>query len=115
MWDREAPLRLLKTMPKQLDIKNLQHIQKVIDVDKYNNSYKLQRDLCGEYAPFCQNCDKWVKYPCAVAYVKMQQAEGVDVEIAATAYLPADTEVEDFPVETTPKKGIRIAIAKRKR
>lgn len=138
MWNSEAPLKLLESMPTELDIYNLRNIQQTIDVDKYKNSYIRKRDLCGEYAPFCQNCDKWVKYPCAVAYVKMKQAEGMQVEIAASAYLPADAEVAEpeeeveeiveaeeiqtpeEPVEieeeaqNTDKKYIRIAIAKRK-
>ena len=99
MWNSEAPLKLLESMPAELDIHNLKNIQQTIDVDKYINSYQRKRDLCGEYAPFCKNCDKWVKYPCAVAYVKMKQAEGMQVEIAASAYLPADAEVEDEPEE----------------
>ena len=119
MWNSEAPLKLLQTMPSELDIQNLRNIQQTIDVDKDENSHRLRRDLCGEYAPFCQMCDKWVKYPCAVAYVKMKQAEGMHVEIAASAYLPADAVVEEEAVEEAPadksgKKYIRIAIAKRK-
>ncbi|MCI9560944.1 MAG: hypothetical protein HFK03_00490 [Clostridia bacterium] len=116
MWNSEAPLKLLQSMPAQLNIQNLKNIQQTIDVDKFENSKRLNRDLCGEYAPFCSMCDKWVKYPCAVAYVKMKQAEGMQVEIAASAYLPADAEVEeeDAVEEKTDKKYIRIAIAKRK-
>ena len=116
MWNSEAPLKLLQSMPAQLNIQNLKNIQQTIDVDKFENSKRLNRDLCGEYAPFCGMCDKWVKYPCAVAYVKMKQAEGMQVEIAASAYLPADAEdeEEDAVEEKTDKKYIRIAIAKRK-
>lgn len=118
MWNSEAPLKLLKSMPAELNIQNLKNIQQTIDVDKFENSQKMCRDLCGDYAPFCAMCDKWVKYPCAVAYVKMKQAEGMQVEIAAAAYLPADAVVEDepeeIPAEKIDKKYIRIAIAKRK-
>ncbi len=127
MWNSEAPLKLLMSLPAQLDIESLKAIQQVIDDDKYINSEILNNDLCGSYAPFCQNCDKGIlKYPCAVAYVKMKQAEGVQVEIAATEEELAveETPVEE-PVETyaeqpaaepqTDKKYIRIATAKIRR
>lgn len=128
MWNSESPLKLLMSLPAQLDIESLKAIQQVIDDDKYINSEILNNDLCGSYAPFCQNCDKGIiKYPCAVAYVKMKQAEGVHVEIAA-----ADEELaveEQTPVEEheekhaekpaaepqTDKKYIRIATAKIRR
>ncbi|MDE6356029.1 MAG: hypothetical protein K2N68_00695 [Clostridia bacterium] len=111
MWNSEAPLKLLSEMPAQLNIENLKEIQQIIDVDKYENSHRLGRDLCGEYAPFCALCEKHVKYPCAVAYVKMKQAEGMELEIAATE---EELSVEEENVAETPKKYIRIAIARRK-
>ena len=134
MWNSEAPLKLLQSMPAQLTIENLKAIQKIIDVDKYLNSEQRKSDLCGLYAPFCKNCDKGVmKYPCAVAYVLMKQAEGHEVEIAATEEelavgAPDEEEsvVEEVQEETSvqlveepseqpePKKFIRIAIARRK-
>ncbi len=111
MWDSEAPLKLLKTMPAQLNKENLRVIQEIIDVDKYKNSMRLKRDLCGEYAPFCENCNKNAIYPCAVAYVKMKQAEGMEIEIAVS-----DCE-DDSPIAVTEtnRNRIRIAIARRKR
>ena len=112
MWNSEAPLKLLSEMPAQLNIENLRDIQQIIDVDKYQNSKKFGRDLCGEYAPFCEGCVKSVKYPCAVAYVKMKQAEGMEVEIAATDAELAVEEAEAAPAAS--KKYIRIAIARRK-
>lgn len=120
MWNSEAPLKLLMSLPAQLDIESLKNIQQVIDDDKYLNSESRKRDLCGEYAPFCKNCDKGIlKYPCAVAYVKMKQAEGVQVEIAATEEELAVEEepvVEEQPAEYgTNKKYIRIATAKYRR
>lgn len=108
MWNSEAPLELLSGMPRQLNRANLERLQEVIDVDKYRNSFELGRDLCGEYAPFCALCDREESYPCAVAYIKMKQSEGMEVEIAAA---------EPEPATETPakKKCIRIAVAKRKR
>lgn len=141
MWDENAPLELLKEMPKVLTIDNLSKIQEVIDKDKYLNSLQLGGDLCGKYSPFCDWCDKTVKYPCAVAYVKMMQQEGMDVEIGEMPYVepvaavaaeekaeepyeePAVTEeIEQEPVaeqeEPAPAKSsgnrIRIAIARKK-
>lgn len=107
MWNENAPLELLKTMPNILTEENLANIQSVIDVDKYENSYKLGKDLCGTYAPFCNNCDKVGNYPCAVAYVKMKQAEGMEIAIAETK-----TEVKSK--KTTAKKT-RVAVAKKKK
>ena len=113
MWDNEAHLKLLKSMPAQLSKDNLRDIQQTIDVDKFTNSQLLKRDLCGEYAPFCDNCNKSLQYPCAVSYVKMKQAEGMQVEIAA-----AENEIVEEPVTSendSTTKRIRIAVAKRKR
>ncbi len=128
MWNSEAPLKLLMSLPAELDIESLKAIQQVIDDDKYINSEILNNDLCGSYAPFCKNCDKGIiKYPCAVAYVKMKQAEGVQVEIAAAEEELAVEEEKpvEEPVEVyaekpaaqpeTDKKYIRIATAKIRR
>lgn len=128
MWNSEAPLKLLMSMPSYLTLENLKNIQKIIDDDKFLNSKTYRRDLCGLYAPFCENCDKSVKYPCAVAYIKMKQAEGLEVDMeiaAATEEEPAVEEevvVEPEPevvVEPVKEEGdkhyIRIAIARRKR
>ena len=79
MWNENAPLELLKDLPAVLNEANLARLQQVIDYDKFINSAECGCDLCGSYAPFCEGCDKCVQYPCAVAYVKMKQAEGMDV------------------------------------
>lgn len=110
MWDENAPLELLKEMPKVLTVDNLSKIQEVIDKDKYVNSYIRQMDLCGQYAPFCETCDKTIKYPCAVAYVKMMQAQGMEVEIEEIPYV--EEKKEELPPKTS--KKIRIAIARKK-
>ena len=83
MWDSNAPLQLLKSMPKKLSKENLEKIQMVIDADKYKNSLISGFDLCGMYAPFCRGCKKTSIYPCAVAYINMKKSEGMDVEIDA--------------------------------
>ena len=58
MWNSQAPLKLLLSMPSTLDRDNLILLQKTIDVDKIVNSQMYGRDLCGEYAPFCEFCNK---------------------------------------------------------
>lgn len=128
MWNSQEPLKLLLSMPTQLTRENVENLQAVIDVDKILNSQKYGRDLCGEYAPFCDYCDKSVRFPCAHAYVKMKQAEGLDVEVPEEVYnsLKIEQEVveeaapaEEAEVEETvdeeekPKKRIRIAVAKK--
>lgn len=141
MWNEKAPLELLKSMPTELSEGNLIAIQKEIDVDKYVNSFGLDYDLCGTYAPFCNRCDKSLHFPCAVAYIRMKQSEGMDVvipeEIVASEEEKSATEeqveeieeaeeaevamteevVEDASsVEPEEKvfKRIRIAIARRR-
>lgn len=130
MWDENAPLELLKEMPKVLTVENLCKIQEVIDKDKYLNSLQLGGDLCGSYAPFCDTCIKAVKYPCAVAYVKMMQQKGMEVEIERVAYVSEpvaepviepiaepvveEEKKEEEPAIKTSGKKIRIAIARKK-
>jgi hypothetical protein len=126
MWNSQEPLKLLLTMPTHLTGENVQNLQAVIDVDKMLNSQRLKRDLCGEYAPFCDFCDKSVRYPCAHAYVKMKHAEGLDVEVPEEVYnsfkleeaekeiAVAEETVSEAVVEA-PKKRIRIAVAKKAR
>ena len=124
MWNSQEPLKLLLTMPTHLTGENVQNLQAVIDVDKMLNSQRLKRDLCGEYAPFCDFCDKSVRYPCAHAYVKMKHAEGLNVEVPEEVYnsfkleeaekeiAVAEETVSEAVVEA-PKKRIRIAVAKK--
>lgn len=81
-WNSRAPMELLSHMPQKLTRDNLEKIQSVIDNDKYICSTVLSRDLCGEYAPFCSLCDRSMSTPCAVAYLRMMQAEGIKLEIA---------------------------------
>lgn len=138
MWDENAPLELLKEMPNVLTLDNLRRIQEVIDKDKYINSLRLNGDLCGKYAPFCDICDKSVKYPCAVSYVKMMQERGLEVEISEEVFTPEIVveegtvsepvepieeveEVEEVaptqesaPAQKSCCKKIRIAIARKK-
>lgn len=95
MWDSKAPLQLLKDMPKKLTMENLEKIQQVIDADKYKNSLISGFDLCGMYAPFCRDCSKTSIYPCALSYIKMLQADGMDVAIDAR---PVDKKKEQVPV-----------------
>lgn len=121
MWNSQKPLELLLSMPSTLNKENVQNLQAVIDVDKIINSEKEHRDLCGEYAPFCDFCDKSLQYPCAHAYVKMKHAEGLDVEVDETTFEEpvAEPVAEPEPApaeepEQPKKKTIRIATLKRK-
>ena len=42
-------------------------LQNDLDIKKWLESEKINRDLCGTY-PFCEYCDKSLKFPCAEAY-----------------------------------------------
>lgn len=109
MWNENAPLELLKELPSVLNEANLARIQSVIDYDKFINSAESGYDLCGSYAPFCNGCDKTVVHPCAVAYIRMKQAEGMDVQMSD---YPAEEPAQAAP-DANPKR-IRIAIARKK-
>lgn len=111
MWNENGPLELLKEMPHVLTAENLAQIQQVIDNDKFLNSQKFKADLCGKYAPFCNNCDKTVPQPCAVAYVRMKIKEGLEVEMEN---IPAEAPAEEVTEEAPVSKKIRIAIARKK-
>ena len=82
MWDNNAPLQLLKTMPKVLENEHLEKLQMLLQADKYKNQIISGNDLCGAYAPFCEGCDKGKKHPCAVAYVNFIRSVGLDIKIA---------------------------------
>lgn len=123
-WNNNMPLKLLEDVPASFVSSDLKRIQAIIDKDKYACSTMLGRDLCGQYAPFCDLCDRSMPNPCAVAFVRMRQSEDTRSEVALTAH---DEVNEEKPSEraddaeqhqessTTPqKKRIRIAIAKRK-
>lgn len=99
MWDNNSPLQLLNSMSKKLTKENLEKLQLVIDADKYKNSLICGFDLCGMYAPFCRDCKKTSIYPCALAYVNMMKADGMDIEIDArpvetSVHVAAETEEE---------------------
>ena len=120
MWNSQKPLELLLSMPSTLNKENIINLQAVIDVDKIINSQIHNRDLCGEYAPFCDFCDKNLSYPCAHAYVKMKQSEGLDVEVEEQLSVEEEP-AKEVAAETTPevepkeKKTVRIAYLKRKK
>ncbi len=117
MWDSEKPLELLNSLPARLDLDCLKQLQQVIDVDKYINSEKLNYDLCGQYAPFCQGCNKGVYYPCAVSYVNMKKEEGLQVEaevVDLSRVVKGHEEEGNRAAELNKKRTFRIATLKRK-
>lgn len=131
MWDSNAPLQLLNSMPEKLEDEHLEKLQLLFEADKYKNQLINGADLCGTgmYAPFCFGCNKAGKYPCAVAYINLKKAEGMDVEIVgseeqATSDDAADDAVgdtfsdasvsKDEPDKNPEKTKIRIAIARKK-
>lgn len=129
MWDNSTPLQLLGTMPKVLEEEHLEKLQKLLEADKYKNQLISGAELCGEYAPFCDGCDKEIKYPCAVAYVNYLKEQGMDLEIATeniddenSDSAKEENAVEESKVseeaskteEKEQKTKIRIAIARKK-
>ncbi len=112
MWDNQTPLQLLNTFPRVLETEHLEKLQRLIDADKYKNQLIGGYELCGSYAPFCDGCDKEQKYPCAVAYVKFMQANGMDIEIVSEK--AADNSCETKVNENSGNRKIRIAVARKK-
>ncbi len=109
MWDNNTPLQLIKTMPKKLNQDNLAKIQLVIDVDKYKNSLVSGFDLCGIYAPFCRGCDKTSIYPCAIAYIRMLQSEGMKIQIDASPLNGGDPEPYQPAVEIPKSEPVVVS------
>ncbi len=54
--------------------------QRKIDYDKWLESEKKQKDMCGSY-DFCKYCDKKLKNPCARA------VEAIEKALNETAYV----------------------------
>ncbi|MDE6597310.1 MAG: hypothetical protein K2K60_01560 [Clostridia bacterium] len=108
MWDNNTPLQLLKTMPRKLNQENLSKIQMIIDADKYKNSLVSGFDLCGIYAPFCRGCDKTSIYPCAIAYIRMLQAEGMKIQIDASPLGGVEIETYQAPVSVPKSEPVPL-------
>lgn len=87
--------KVLADMPTKLSKKNLEVLQAEIDKEKLAYSIEMNRDLCGDYAPFCSCCEKNSPYPCALALIKYKQADGVYFEIAAADDSEAGDDVPD--------------------
>ncbi len=102
-WNNKTPMELLSNLPFELSKANLEKMQAVVDNDRSICSTLLGRDLCGEYAPFCALCDKSIAMPCAVAYIRLKQAEGIKLEVAFTDESNGETgEQEQEVAEETP-------------
>ena len=112
MWNENGTLELLQGMPKVLTSKHLADIQQVIDNEKFINNDKVRDELCGQYAPFCANCDRSVEKPCAVAYVRTKIKEGMEIEMEG---IPSEVpEQTDGDGNGDSPKKIRIAIARKR-
>ncbi len=115
-WNSKAPMELLSHMPPKLSKDNLKAIQAVIDNDKLICSTMLKRDLCGSYAPFCALCDRSMSTPCAVAYLRMKQAEGIQLEIAVSdeeneaQEVAVPQAIEEAPAEIVAEQNLESVV-----
>ncbi len=114
MWDNVTPLKLLESMPKVLEDEHLEKLQMLLEADKYKNQLISGNDLCGTYAPFCFECDKGNKFPCAVAYVKFMKSAGMEIEIASDGVADGTETQEETSFEKPATNKIRIAVARKK-
>lgn len=58
-------------------------LQAKLDEQKWNDSIRNHRDMCGAY-DFCALCDKKVAFPCATAYEKTQAKKEADSKVDVT-------------------------------
>lgn len=125
MWNSDRPFELFQQMSKEITGEDLKRLQQAINEDKETESNRQNRDVCGDYAPFCEYCNKNLSYPCAQAYIKMKSEEGCDVSVAEpysseSVTIAEEPNTSDSFVETNggeeetkPKKYIRIAHIRR--
>ena len=79
-------------------------LQNKLDIKKWYDSQKANKDLCGAY-DFCEKCDKSKENPCALAYTLFNAIEEVieelenDVEELANNVEEIDIDDEDFDDE----------------
>ena len=71
--------------------KSVVGLQDRMDVDKWLESERQGRDMCGTYA-YCSFCDKTEAYPCANAYMRMTARDEDERERAALAAADATEE-----------------------
>ena len=102
MWDNNTPLQLIKSMPKVLENEHLEKLQKLLEADKLKLQLLGDCELCGNYAPFCDGCNKETKYPCAVSYVNYLKAQGVDISLASDLPDNSTESAEENSVEEVP-------------
>ena len=99
-WNNNTPMELLSQAPDFFTESNRETIQAIIDNDKIICSTMLGYDVCGTYAPFCAVCEKSLKTPCAVAYIRWRQAEEILLEAACSCDGPqAEERVENVMAE----------------
>ena len=103
MWDNIAPLKLLESMPENLEDDHLAKLQMLLEADRYKHQIINGFDLCGTYAPICDGCDKGVKYPCATAYLNYLKRQAEAKEVASE--IPAEDSVngEEEIAEPSPE------------
>lgn len=74
-----------------MEDKSVVGLQDRMDVDKWLESERQGRDMCGTYA-YCSFCDKTEAYPCANAYMRMTAHDEDERERAALAAADATEE-----------------------
>ena len=115
MWNNEKPLKFLMSLPDKIGRESLKRLQSIIDEDRSLNREESDIEICGRYAPFCKFCDKTMLYPCAMSYVKLQQNDGLCIEVSESVYdsLKVNDNVEYEMEEYNRPNRIRIAIARK--
>ena len=89
-----------------------EELQGRLDVDKWLESEREKRDLCGSYG-YCAYCDKTEEFPCANAYVRMTERER-DAE-QQEALAAADVAGEEAATVTALGKTVDIEDVKRRK
>ncbi len=94
MWDKSRPDRIMSAL--HYDAFSMQQI---IDADRYLAYEDAGRNICGEYADFCEFCSKWADNPCVTAYciskryktvVPMIDSVGISEQAVVQAIIDVD-------------------------
>lgn len=111
MWNENSTMEWLQGMSFEATQENLQSLQNAIDVDKFCASCGVDYDLCGTYAPFCRNCNKDIKHPCANAYCQMMAMERAKADLQAEVAVADATEEKGITLKETRAQAAALSMA----
>jgi hypothetical protein len=85
----------------------MQELQNKLDIQKWIDSQRENRDLCGSY-DFCSKCNKSLENPCAIAYTLFNTIEEEIEEIDEELEIEDDEEDDEEFAEISKEKYIQL-------